>query len=192
MNYQAGLVWSRDPQLRLVYHANNNVHVALSFENPEQYIGGSSGGSAVTLPSALATPYGTQLDNGGTTLSAPNKMPDIVAKLAFDGAKKFHFELGGVIREFHVWNPAASAHYSATGSAVQANLNFELASGLRILTNNYWSDGGGRYIFGHGAGSRGSRRWEPLAGALRIHRVRFRVYSQELVFVRLLWRQQRH
>ncbi len=149
VNYQAGLVWSRDPQLRLVYHATNNVHMALSFENPEQYIGGSSGGSPVSLPAALSTPYGTQLDNGATTLSASNAIPDVVAKIAFDAGKKFHFELGGVVREFRVWNPASTAtHFSATGGGAQANLNFELARGLRILTNNYWSDGGGRYLFG--------------------------------------------
>ncbi len=28
------------------------------------------------------------------------------------------------------------------------NLNFELFKGFRVLTNNFWSDGGGRYIFG--------------------------------------------
>jgi len=28
------------------------------------------------------------------------------------------------------------------------NLNFELFKNLRLLTNNFWSDGGGRYIFG--------------------------------------------
>ena len=28
------------------------------------------------------------------------------------------------------------------------NLNLELAKGFRVMTNNFWSDGGGRYIFG--------------------------------------------
>ena len=28
------------------------------------------------------------------------------------------------------------------------NLNVEVVKGLRLLTNNYWSDGGGRYIYG--------------------------------------------
>ncbi len=25
---------------------------------------------------------------------------------------------------------------------------FEVIKGLRLITNNYWSDGGGRYLFG--------------------------------------------
>jgi len=57
VNYQAGLVWSRDPQFRIIYHPNNNVAIGISLENPEQYIGGSAGGGVVTLPSALATAY---------------------------------------------------------------------------------------------------------------------------------------
>ena len=28
------------------------------------------------------------------------------------------------------------------------NLNAEIVQGFRFITNNYWSDGGGRYIFG--------------------------------------------
>ncbi len=28
------------------------------------------------------------------------------------------------------------------------NLNVEVVKGFRLLTNNYWSDGGGRYIYG--------------------------------------------
>ena len=35
-----------------------------------------------------------------------------------------------------------------TGAGAFVNLNFELFKGFRVLTNNYWSDGGGRYIFG--------------------------------------------
>lgn len=148
VNYQAGLVWSRDPQLRLVYHPTNSLAMGLSLEESEQYIGGSAGGGIVTLPSALATPYASQLNNGATNYSAPNVMPDIVAKIAYDRLKKFHFEIGGVVSAFKVYNPNNLHHYYATGGGVQANVNFDLVKGLRVLTNNYWSDGGGRWIFG--------------------------------------------
>ena len=148
VNYQAGLVWSRQPQFRLLYHPSASWTAAVSFEAPEQYIGGSSGGGAITLPAALATPYAPQLDNGATTLSAPNAHPDIVAKVAFDYQKRFHFELGGVLRSARVYDPLLAHHTTAAGGGVEANLNFTIAPGFRILTNNYWSDGGGRYIFG--------------------------------------------
>jgi hypothetical protein len=53
-----------------------------------------------------------------------------------------------VERAFRVWNPVNNNHYSAVGGGGFANLNFELFKGFRLLSNNYWSDGGGRYIFG--------------------------------------------
>src|SRR5262249_45684773 len=44
--------------------------------------------------------------------------------------------------------PAIPKHFSATGGGGFVNLNFELFKDFRLLTNNFWSDGGGRYIFG--------------------------------------------
>jgi hypothetical protein len=152
VNYQLGLTWSRDPQFRFVYHPSGTVAMGVSLESPEQYIGGSAGGGQITLPSALATPYASQLDNGGTTLTVPGLHPDIVAKIAFDpklpGGRALHFEIGGTARTFRVWNPLVSQHFTTTGGGGQANLNIELFKGFRLLTNNYWSDGGGRWIFG--------------------------------------------
>ena len=48
-------------------------------------------------------------------------------------------------------NPAsvpAFQTYTKAGGGGSINLNFELFKNFRILTNNYWSSGGGRYIFG--------------------------------------------
>jgi hypothetical protein len=151
VNYQVGLTWSRDPQFRFVYHPSDAVSMGISLENPEQYIGGSAGGALITLPSTIATPYASQLDNGNTTLTAPGVHPDVIAKIAFDpkvGSRALHFELGGLVRTFKVWNPLNSQHYTSNGEGGQANLNFELFKNFRVLTNNYWSVGGGRYIFG--------------------------------------------
>jgi hypothetical protein len=151
-NYQLGLTWSRDPQIRVVYHASDTVAAAVSFENPEQYIGGSGGGATITIPASFVAPYQTQLNSGGTTLSVPNLHPDIVAKIAFDPKLKngrgLHFELGGTGRTFRVWNPVAARSQTATGLGAQANLGVELVKGLYAVANNYWSSGGGRYIFG--------------------------------------------
>jgi hypothetical protein len=149
VNYQLGLVWGRIPELRFVYHPSDKVAFAVALDHQEQYVGGSAGGGSPTFPTALTATYpGGELNNGATTLAVPNVFPDVIAKLAFDPSSKFHFEIGGVERAFRVWNPNNNNHYSAVGGGGFANLNFEIAPGFRLITNNFWSDGGGRYIFG--------------------------------------------
>jgi len=151
VNYQAGLVWGRIPELRFVVRPTDKVAFAVALDSPEQYTGGSAGGSTITYPSALGSLGGTQLNTGGTTLGTPNVAPDFIAKLAFDPVSKFHFELGGLVREFKVWNssPApAGTSFSKAGAGGFVNLNAELFKGFRLITNNFWADGGGRYIFG--------------------------------------------
>jgi hypothetical protein len=41
-----------------------------------------------------------------------------------------------------------AANFSKEGGGGFLNLHVEIFKGLRLLTNNFWSDGGGRYIFG--------------------------------------------
>ncbi len=147
-NYQAGLFWARNPELRVVYHPSSKVAFALAIDSPEQYIGGSAGGGLITLPQAASGYIGPELDNGGTTLSVGNSAPDIIAKLALDPSPHFHLEVGGVVRRFRLYNPVSTTSYSATGGAGFLNVGFDLFKGFRILTNNFWGDGGGRYIFG--------------------------------------------
>jgi len=151
VNYQAGLVWSRDPQFRVIYHPNNNWALGVSLENPEQYIGGSAGGGLVTLPSALVTPYANELNNGNTNLAVPDVHPDIITKIAFDrqvGDRSMHIEAAGVVRTFRLFNPLSQQYFTATGGGGSVNLNFEIIKNLRVVSNNYYSDGGGRWIFG--------------------------------------------
>src|SRR6266566_2236701 len=45
-------------------------------------------------------------------------------------------------------NGSAATHFSSTGGGGFVNLDVGVAGGLRLLTHNFWSDGGGRYIFG--------------------------------------------
>jgi hypothetical protein len=160
VNYQAGLFWGRIPELRLVYHPSDKVALALAIDSPDQYAGGSSGGPTVVFPSAISSTYSSELDTSASSggLGAPNVAPDIIAKIALDPTKRVHFEIGGVERNFKVWYPGVaatktasaipSATYSAEGGGGFLNLHVELFKGFRLLTNNYWSDGGGRYIFG--------------------------------------------
>jgi len=148
VNYQLGLVWGRIPELRFVFHASNKAALAVALDSPEQYVGGSAGGGLVTFPAALNAYPGGELNSGGNTLAIPNVAPDVIVKLALDPSSKFHVEVGGLERQFKVWNPNTGVTFSKTGGGGFLNLNVQLFKGFRVLTNNFWSDGGGRYIFG--------------------------------------------
>ena len=142
-NYQVGLVWSRAPQFRVVRHWNSNWTTGVSFENPQQYIGG-----AVTLPSSS---YSMQVDNGGN-VSAPSPHPDIIVKTAFDGhlgKRALHVEAAGLVRSFRVVDPNNHRLMGAGGGG-SVNLNVEALPNLRWIVNTFYSSGGGRYIFGLG------------------------------------------
>src|SRR6266568_4489147 len=106
VNYQLGLFWGRIPELRVVFQPSNKAAFAIALDSPEQYVGGSAGGGLITLPSALNTSstYQGELNIGSNTLNVPNVAPDVIAKLALDPAKRVHFEVGGIERNFKVWN----------------------------------------------------------------------------------------
>ena len=158
VNYQLGLVWGRIPGFRVVYHPSKQVHFGLAFENSEPYIGGANGGSAITVPALFGSAnavsgafLGGQINNGASVISAAAVHPDIIAKLAFDPNPKVHFEIAGVEITNKLSNPASTPVFEThtkAGGGGSINLNVELAKGFRFLTNNFWSDGGGRYIFG--------------------------------------------
>jgi hypothetical protein len=155
VNYMLGLTWTRQPGFRILYHApQDKATFGIAFENPNQYIGGSGGGPQITLPTALSGLAGSQLDNTSTGyLSTPNQMPDIIAKVAFDPSSRVHFEVAGIAREFKIFNsttgqPTSGQTFSKTGGGGSINANVEVFKNFRLITNNFVSDGGGRYIFG--------------------------------------------
>jgi hypothetical protein len=153
VNYMAGLTWTRQPGARVLYHPSKTVTWGLSIENPEAYIGGSAGGSTIVLPTALAALAPSQLDNAGAQQATPNVHPDIISKLAFDPNSKVHVEVAGLYRTFKIWNittgqPTSGQYSTKSAGGGSINANFEIVKGLRLVTNNYWSDGGGRYLFG--------------------------------------------
>jgi hypothetical protein len=153
VNYVIGLTWTRQPGVRVLYHPTDKVTFGLSLENPDQYMGGSSGGSTIVLPSALTGLAATQLDNQTNVQTIPNLNPDIIAKLAFDPTSRVHFEIAGIERTFKLYNtttgqPTSGQYSTKAGGGGAINGNFEVAKNFRLITNNYWSDGGGRYIFG--------------------------------------------
>ncbi len=145
-NYQAGLVWTRAPEFRFVYHANDHVAAAIALENPEQYVGG-----AVTFPSTLPSNVGGQFSTGGSNANGPNLTPDVIGKLAFDadaGGKNEHIEIGGIYRNFQSYNALTGKKSLAAGGGGEINGNFELAKGFNLIANTFAGSGVGRYIFG--------------------------------------------
>ncbi len=150
VNYMAGLTWSRQPGARVLYHANKAVTVGFSAENPDQYIGGSGGTSPVTLPAgALGSIGGVQVDNTSSgVLSTPNLHPDFILKAAFDPNAKFHAEVAGIERTFKIYNQNNNTYSTNAGVGLQFGLNAEILKNFRVMTTNFWSDGGGRYMFG--------------------------------------------
>ena len=148
VNYQPGLVWSRQGELRVVYHPSRQVAAALAIDSAEQYMGGSGGGGQITLPSSLSALAGTQLNNGASGLNTPNPLPDVIAKVAIDPIKQVHVEIAGLERQFKIWNPKTEQEFTATGAGGAFNANLEVVKGLHLVTNNFYGQGVGRYIFG--------------------------------------------
>jgi hypothetical protein len=152
VNYQAGLTWERVPGFRGAYYWGDKAAFAIALENSEPYVGGGNGGSAIVGPAAYASLLGTQINNGASVISASSLHPDIIAKLAFDPTEKAHFEFVGLESTNRIASPfsatAGVQTFTKAGFGGELNFNFELFKGFRLIDNNYWSDGGGRYIFG--------------------------------------------
>jgi len=149
VNYMNGLTWGRIPGVRFLYHPTEKITFGLSLENAVQYFGGSGGGGTPTLPAALASTIAGELDqNVANGVTTPNVHPDIIAKIAFDPSSKVHFEVAGIASTVKLFNPATQLYFSKTGGGGSINANVELMPGLRLVTNNFWSDGEGRYLFG--------------------------------------------
>lgn len=148
VSYVAGLTWTRQPGMRVLFHPSSAWTLGFSAENPEQYGGGSLGGSGITLPAAYASLSGTQINTGNEVLAAPTVNPDFIAKIAFDPSARVHFEAGGIERTFRIVNPALTRHFSNEGAGLLFGFNVDVWKSVRVISTNFWSDGGGRYLTG--------------------------------------------
>jgi hypothetical protein len=156
INYMAGLTWTRQPGMRVLIHPSKQVTFGVSAEQPDQYAGGSAGGSGIVLPSALTALANTQLDTaqnvsaGQNVLSQPTVTPDFIAKLAIDPNSRFHFEVGGIESNFKTTSVAApfSTHHTTEGAGLLVGLNVAVLKNLRLISTNFFGDGEGRYLFG--------------------------------------------
>ena len=160
-SYLAGLIYTRQPELRFVYHATEHWALGVALENPQQFMP-----SSVVFPTDGSTNFfSTQFDNGSSSTSAassavnptvPNLHPDIEAKTSFDwrtgGGKLFHIDAGGIARSFKVYDNLATpaATNTITGGGGQFNANFEVLKHLHLIENAFYGDGVGRYIGGLG------------------------------------------
>jgi hypothetical protein len=146
-NYQIGLTWARQPQIRLIYHATDEVTLGVSLENPDQYVG-----SLVTLPSAFTA---SEVDTSAAT-TQPNIFPDVIAKAAYDTKAvndlPWHFEVGGLLSSYKIntYTSAINTDATAEGEGVSAALDLELVKGFNVVASGFYSYGGGRYIYGSG------------------------------------------
>jgi hypothetical protein len=149
VNYMNGLTWGRIPGVRFLLHPSEKVTWGISLENSAQYFGGSGGGGVPTLPAALSSTMAGELDqNVQSGIKTPNVFPDVISKLAFDPSSKVHFEIAGVTSTVKLFNPSTQQYFTKAGAGGSINANVELFPGLRLVTNNFWSDGEGRYLFG--------------------------------------------
>jgi len=149
-NYVVGLIQTRSPQFRVVYHQSKSFALGFSIENPEQQVG-----STVVFPSGLMGTASTQYNgSGGTQLKVPNLTPDFVVKGSYDtkitGDRALHLDVGGLLRSFRNYDGSsnlASKAY-AMGWGVGANFNVEFTKKVRWVLNGFAGAGGGRYIGG--------------------------------------------
>lgn len=149
VNYTNGLYWGRIPGLRFIGHPSKKVAFGIALENATQYMGGSGGGGVPVLPSALANTYPGEVDNGANNdRTLPNVHPDIIGKVTFDPTNRFHFEVGGLETTTKLFNPLTQQYFTKGGGAGTFSIHAEVTKNLRVLTNNFYSDGAGRYLFG--------------------------------------------
>ena len=150
--YQAGLTWARQPQVRVVYRPSEYLTAGLSAENPDQYVGGANGSAAVTLPAGFNA---SEVDTGAAS-TAPNRAPDLIAKVALDtrfNGLPWHAEVAGLYRTFEVNTYTAGAAPVNSDDAVSGyggsfNVDLEVVKNLNLLGTAFVSEGGGRYIYG--------------------------------------------
>jgi hypothetical protein len=146
-NYQAGLIWARQPQIRVVLHPSDEFAFGVSLENPDQYVG-----TSVTLPTANFS--SGQVDTTATSdLAVPNTIPDVIAKAAYDSkvaGMPLHAEVAGLYRDFRIntFGPTINSDDSASGWGGAFNTDLGVLPHLHLIENAFWSDGGGRYTGG--------------------------------------------
>src|SRR6516165_2673435 len=76
-------------------------------------------------------------------LKVPNLRPDIVTRAAFDPAKFFHIDVGGVYRTFrHIVEPLnEDLDFRKTGGGASVNLRFDLSDSNKFILQGSYGSG---------------------------------------------------
>ena len=144
LNYVAGMVWNRSPQVRLTWRPSRRFNWAASVENPEQQLGSG----VVALPQCCAADIDAQYNTGADELRVPNLMPDFAARAMYSPGKAFHIDGGGVLRVFRHTVAPYDEDFKATGGGANVNVRLSATSRTRIIGQVAFGSGLGRYIGG--------------------------------------------
>jgi hypothetical protein len=144
--YVPGFTWTRQAQFRIVKDWDKKVWLAMSVENPQSTISGTTSSTATNTAFNIAG-AGGNLD--GVTLSA-NDYPDVVVKVAYEPGWG-HFEVYDLLRTFEstVNSPTGSStllksHNTTTGVGAGAILPL-IPNQLRVTFSSLYGEGIGRY-----------------------------------------------
>ena len=151
-SFQVGLPWARQAAAHFAWHATPNFTIGAGVENPQQYVGAGE----VVYPFAFNAQLGPQFDTGAIP-GTPNRMPDVVAKAAYDSdvwsGTRLHVEAAGMWRHFRATNLPTGMAFGTTfgwhdtnGWATTVAANLEFFRTFTLVGNAFWSDGGGRYL----------------------------------------------
>ena len=143
-NYLAGMIWGRMPQVRLTWRPSTHINWAVSLENPEQQLGNE----LVVLPACCASDIDAQYNTGSGELRVPNLMTDIVTRVAFNPFKRFHVDVGGVVRVFRHTVSPYDDDFKDVGGGASINARYDLTAGMKLLMQTGFGSGFGRYIGG--------------------------------------------
>jgi len=144
LNYVAGMVWNRSPQLRLTWRPSKRFNWAASVENPEQQLGSG----VVTLPQCCAADIDAQYNTGADELRVPNLMPDFASRVTYSPRNALHIDAGGVLRVFRHTVAPYDEDFKATGGGASVNIRVNATPSTRILGEVAVGSGMGRYIGG--------------------------------------------
>ncbi len=144
LNYVAGMIWNRSPQLRLSWRPSTRFNWAVSVENPEQQLGKG----LVTLPQCCAADIDAQYNTGADELKAPNLMPDFVTRVTYSPRPAFHVDAGGVLRVFRHTVAPYDDDFKAAAGGVSFNVRVNPTRTTKIFGQGAVGSGLGRYIGG--------------------------------------------
>ena len=144
LNYVAGMVWNRSPQVRLTWRPSRQFNWAASVENPEQQLGSG----VIALPQCCATDIDAQYNTGADELRVPNLMPDFSTRVSYSPTSAIHIDAGGVLRVFRHTVVPYDEDFKATGGGANVNVRVNATPKTRIIGQVAFGSGLGRYIGG--------------------------------------------